>query len=88
MTAAITAAVALVLAGLWLLLRHVLHAEQLGRVLSAEDYDEAAAALAAPGPHPIGSAACGCRWQYLPGGHMRIDTCDTHAFICTGDGET
>jgi hypothetical protein len=38
-------------------------------------------------PAPFGGADCGCFWEYLPGGHIRIWTCDAHAFICTPDGE-
>jgi hypothetical protein len=36
---------------------------------------------------PFGGADCGCFWEYLPEGDIRIWTCDSHAFICTPDGE-
>jgi hypothetical protein len=54
------------------------------RVLAEHDCAEAGLAdLDAP----FGGAACGCFWEYLDGGHIRIWTCDAHAFICTPDGE-
>ena len=37
---------------------------------------------------PFGGAECGCFWHYLPEGHIRIWTCDSHAFICTPEGGT
>jgi len=52
-----------------------------------EDHDRTEADLADL-DLPCGGAACGCFWQYLPGGHIRIWTCGAHAFICTPDGGT
>jgi len=50
------------------------------------DHDEAEALLADL-DLPYGGAGCGCFWQYLPGGHIRLYTCDAHGFIFTPDGE-
>lgn len=52
------------------------------RVLAEHDCAEADLDL------PFGGADCGCFWEYLDGGHLRIWTCGEHAFICTPDGET
>ena len=60
-------------------------AARLKQVL--EDHGEAEALLADL-DLPCGGADCGCFWHYLPGGHIRIWTCDAHAFICTPDGGT
>jgi hypothetical protein len=57
---------------------------RLARELAAHDAAEAAIA---DRDAAFGNAGCGCFWEYLPGGHIRIWTCDSHAFICTPDGE-
>ena len=58
---------------------------RLARVLAAHNRHEAdLAALDVP----FGGAGCGCFWQYLDGGHLRIWTCDAHSFIRAPDGET
>lgn len=54
-------------------------ARSLERLL--EEHDEAEALLADL-DLPCGGAGCGCFWQYLDGGHLRIWTCDAHSFTC------
>lgn len=59
-------------------------AARLERVL--EDHDRGEAELADL-DLPFGGADCRCFWHYLPGGHVRLYTCEKHAYICTPDGE-
>jgi len=65
----------------WLLRRRP---SRLDRVLAAHEAENVLR-QAVKDAGPFGGAACGCTWQYLPGGHLSVDLCGVHhAFICTG----
>ena len=60
---------------------------RLYRLLAEQEMENALREAGMPAG-PFGGAACGCTWEYLDGGHIRIWTCDSHAFICAPDGGT
>ena len=60
---------------------------RLYRLLAEQEMENALREAGMPAG-PVGGAGCGCFWEYLPEGHIRIWTCDAHAFICTPDGGT